>query len=63
MDDLAETLEVHLPEDQAASALTLARRYARNEEHAVDEVDDILMGLDLAKQLPTTRATARSKSS
>ena len=51
VDDLAETLEVHLPEDQAASALKLARRYARNEQHAVDQVDGILMGLDLAKQI------------
>ena len=51
VDDLAETLEVHLPEDQAASALTLAQQYARNEEHAVDEVDDILLGLDLAKKI------------
>ena len=49
VDDLAETLEVNLPEDQAASALTLARQYARNEEHAVDEVYDILQGLSLEK--------------
>ena len=49
VDDLAETLEVNLPEDQAASAQTLARQYARNEEHAVDEVYDILQGLSLEK--------------
>jgi hypothetical protein len=47
VDDLAEMLEDNLPEDQAASALTLAQQYARNEEHAVDEVNDILEGLSL----------------
>jgi hypothetical protein len=47
VDDLAELLEDNLPEDQAASALTLAQQYARNEEHAVDEVNDILEGLSL----------------
>jgi hypothetical protein len=47
VDDLAGMLEDNLPEDQAASALTLAQQYARNEEHAVDEVNDILEGLSL----------------
>ena len=40
VDDLAEILEDNLPEDQAASALTLAQQCARNEEHAVDKVNE-----------------------
>ena len=45
--DLAKILEENLPEDRASSALTMAQRCARDEEDAIDEVDDILDGLDL----------------
>ena len=47
--DLATILEENLPEDRASSARTLAKQYVRGqvEEDAIDEVDDILEGLDL----------------
>ena len=43
--DLAESLEINLPEDEASSALTLAQQYARDEEDAVEKVYDTLRGL------------------
>jgi hypothetical protein len=55
VDDLAELLEDNLPDEQAASARTLAQQYARNEEHAVEEVVDILLGLNLEKILNNAR--------
>jgi hypothetical protein len=45
--DLAESLEINLPEDEASSALTLAQQYARDEEDAVENVYDTLRGLSL----------------
>jgi hypothetical protein len=47
--DLAESLEINLPEDEASSALTLAQQYARDEEEedAVEKVYDTLRGLSL----------------
>ena len=47
--DLATILEENLPEDRASSARTLAKQYVRGqvEEDAMDEVDDILDGLNL----------------
>ena len=42
--DLAKILEENLPEDRASSALTMAQRCARDEDDAIEEVDDILDG-------------------
>ncbi len=55
VNDLAEVLELNLPEEQANSALTLAQRYVGNDEDAVEEVEDILLGLDLDKILNGAR--------
>ena len=47
-DQLAEILQVNLPEDQAEDAQTLARKRARNEPDAVDKVNKLLAGISLA---------------
>jgi hypothetical protein len=46
-DDLAEFLEGKLPEDQADSAQTLARKCARNETDAVEKVEQLLADIGL----------------
>jgi hypothetical protein len=46
-DDLAEILQDNLPEDQADSAQTLARKCARNEPDADDKVNELLAGISL----------------
>jgi hypothetical protein len=53
--DLAETLEVNLPEDEANSALTLAQQYARDDEDAIDKVYDTLRTLSLQDILDGAR--------
>src|SRR5262245_1814179 len=46
-DDLAQFLEGTLPEDQADSAQTLARKCARNETDAVEKVKQLLADIGL----------------
>jgi hypothetical protein len=46
-DDLAEFLESKLPEDQADSAQTLARKCARYETDAVEKVKPLLADIGL----------------
>ena len=45
-DHLAKILEKNLPEDQADSAQTLARKCARNEADAVDKVNEVLDSIE-----------------
>jgi hypothetical protein len=45
--DLTRTLQDNLPEDQANFAQTLADQCARNEEDAIDDVEDILDDTEL----------------
>jgi hypothetical protein len=46
-DRLTKILQHNLPEEHADSAQTLARKYARNEQHAVDTINEALASIDL----------------
>ena len=46
-DRLTKILQHNLPEEHADSAQTLARKYARNEQHAVDTINEVLASIDL----------------
>jgi hypothetical protein len=46
-DRLTKILQHNLPEEHADSAQTLAREYARNEQHAVDTINEVLASIDL----------------
>ena len=46
-DRLTKILQHNLPEEHADSAQTLARDYARNEQHAVDTINEVLAGINL----------------
>jgi hypothetical protein len=46
-DRLTKILQHNLPEEHADSAQTLAREYARNEQHAVDTINEVLACINL----------------
>jgi hypothetical protein len=46
-DRLTKILQHNLPEENADSAQTLAREYARNEPHAVDTINEVLACINL----------------
>jgi hypothetical protein len=58
-DDLAEILQSNLPEDQAASAQTMARQYVGDELDAIEKVDRVLDRIDL--DLGEIRRDARAR--
>jgi hypothetical protein len=45
LNDIAEILQVNLPEDQAKDARSLVRKYARNEAEAVEKIKNIFAGI------------------
>jgi hypothetical protein len=46
-DRLTKILQDNLPEEQVDSAQTLVRDYARNKQHAVDTINEVLAGINL----------------
>jgi hypothetical protein len=46
-DRLTKILQDNLPEEQVDSAQSLVRDYARNKQHAVDTINDVLAGINL----------------
>jgi hypothetical protein len=46
-DRLTKILQDNLPEEQVGSAQTLVRDHARNKQHAVDTINEVLAGINL----------------
>jgi hypothetical protein len=58
-DYLTEILRDNLPEEEADSAPTLARKCARNERDAVDKINEVLAGIDREMEQILSRAQDR----